>query len=54
MATKIHFTKMHGCGNNYIYVYLPDNPIPDLAKAAVEWSKPNFGIGSAGLITIEP
>lgn len=44
---------MHGCGNNYIYVYLPDNPIPDLEKAAVEWSKPNFGIGSDGLITIE-
>ena len=44
---------MHGCGNNYIYVYLPDNPIPDLAKAAVEWSKPNFGVGSDGLITIE-
>lgn len=53
MASKIHFTKMHGCGNNYIYVYLPNNPIPDLAKAAVEWSKPNFGIGSDGLITIE-
>lgn len=53
MATTIHFTKMHGCGNNYIYVYLPDNPIADLVKAAVEWSKPNFGIGSDGLITIE-
>lgn len=53
MATKIHFTKMHGCGNNYIYVYLPDNPIPDLEKASIEWSKPNFGIGSDGLITIE-
>ena len=53
MANKIHFTKMHGCGNNYIYVYLPDNPIADLAKAAVEWSKPNFGVGSDGLITID-
>lgn len=54
MATKIHFTKMHGCGNNYIYVYLPDNPIADLSRAAVEWSKPHVGIGSDGLITIEP
>lgn len=53
MATKIHFTKMHGCGNNYIYVYLPDNPIADLAKASVELSRPHFGIGSDGLITIE-
>lgn len=53
MARKIRFTKMHGCGNNYIYVYLPDNPISNLERAAVEWSKSNFGIGSDGLITIE-
>jgi len=53
MTAKINFTKMHGCGNNYIYVYLPDNPIPDLEKAAIEWSQQNFGIGSDGLITIE-
>ncbi len=49
----IDFTKMHGCGNNYIYVYLPDNPIADLSKASVEWSKPHFGVGSDGLITID-
>ena len=53
MATRINFTKMHGCGNNYIYVYLPDNHIPDLQKAAVEWSRQHFGIGSDGLITID-
>lgn len=53
MTTKIQFTKMHGCGNNYIYVYLPDNPIPDLPKAAIEWSRQHFGIGSDGLITID-
>lgn len=50
---KIDFTKMHGCGNNYIYVYLPENDIPDLSKASVEWSKPHFGVGSDGLITID-
>jgi len=49
----IRFTKMEGCGNNYIYVYLPQNPIADLEKAAIEWSRPNFGIGSDGLITID-
>lgn len=53
MTKKIHFTKMHGCGNNYIYVYLPDNPIPDLAQASIDWSRPNFSIGSDGLITID-
>ena len=50
----IRFTKMHGCGNNYIYVYLPENEIPDLQKAAIDWSRQGFGIGSDGLITIEP
>lgn len=50
---RIHFTKMHGCGNNYIYVYLPDNPIADLRQASIDWSRQGFGIGSDGLITIE-
>lgn len=53
MAHEIHFTKMHGCGNNYIYLYLPENPIADLEKAAIEWSRLHFGIGSDGLITID-
>lgn len=50
---RIHFTKMHGCGNNYIYVYLPDNPIATPEQAAIEWSRQGFGIGSDGLITID-
>lgn len=53
MATPIRFSKMHGCGNNYIYVYLPENPIPDLSTASIEWSRQHFGIGSDGLITID-
>ena len=53
MTEIIHFTKMHGCGNNYIYVYLPENTIRDFSKASIEWSKPDFGIGSDGLITID-
>lgn len=53
MSQQIHFTKMHGCGNNYIYVYLPDNPIENLPEASIKWSRQHFGIGSDGLITIE-
>ena len=53
MMATVNFTKMHGCGNNYIYVYLPDNPISDLAAASIQWSRPGFGIGSDGLITID-
>lgn len=47
------FTKMQGCGNDYVYVdctqYTPDN-IPELA---VKVSDRHFGIGSDGLILIK-
>lgn len=49
---SIKFTKMHGAGNDYIYVYTPDYPIADPAAASIAWSKPHFGIGSDGLILI--
>ncbi len=52
MRHEIKFTKMHGAGNDYIYVYLPDNPIADPVRCAIEWSRPHFGIGSDGLILI--
>ena len=49
---KIHFVKMHGLGNDYIYVDTEFNNIPDPSKASIEWSKPHTGIGSDGLILI--
>ena len=49
---KIHFVKMHGLGNDYIYVDTEFNEIPDPSKASIEWSKPHTGIGSDGLILI--
>ena len=52
MTKVIRFTKMHGAGNDYIYVYSPDNPIANPGKAALKWSKPHTGIGSDGLIII--
>lgn len=52
MSRNIHFTKMHGAGNDYIYVYTPQYPIPNPAEASIQWSKPHFGIGSDGLILI--
>lgn len=48
----IKFTKMHGAGNDYIYVYTPDNPITDPSKVSIELSRPHFSIGSDGLILI--
>ncbi len=58
---KLHFTKMHGTGNDYIYVDLfrevvPDDPsaVPNFSALAVRISDRHFGIGSDGLILIAP
>ena len=52
MTPKIKFTKMHGAGNDYIYVDTTRYPIADPEKKAIEWSKFHTGIGSDGLILI--
>ncbi len=49
---KIHFTKMHGCGNDYIYVDTMQYPIADPVQAAIIWSDRHKGIGSDGLVLI--
>ena len=48
------FTKMHGCGNDYVYVNLFEEKIADPAKVSIAVSDRHFGIGSDGLITIGP
>ena len=49
---KIHFTKMHGCGNDYIYVDTMQYPISDPVQASILWSDRHKGIGSDGLVLI--
>ena len=49
---KIPFTKMQGCGNDYIYVNTMQYDIPDPAAAAIAWSDRHKGIGSDGLVLI--
>ncbi len=53
---KIPFTKMHGLGNNYIYIDLFHTDLPEerLSELAVKMSNPNTGIGSDGMILIHP
>ncbi len=48
------FTKMHGCGNNYVYVNCFEETVKDPAKMAIAVSNINYGIGSDGLILIGP
>lgn len=49
---KIKFTKMHGAGNDYIYVNTMLYPIEHPEEAAIQWSRPHTGIGSDGLVLI--
>lgn len=49
------FVKMHGIGNDYIYIDCFINPVPqDPSALAEEMSRPHFGVGSDGLVLILP
>ena len=53
---KINFTKMHGCGNDYVYINgftekIPQEQKPDFVRRV---SDRHFGIGSDGAIFINP
>ena len=51
----MRFTKMHGCGNDYIYVDCITDPMPhDPAGLARSISDRHFGVGADGLILICP
>ena len=53
MVEKIRFTKMHGCGNDYIYVNMMDNAIAHPQAVSVALSDRHKGIGSDGLVLID-
>ena len=50
--SKIRFTKMHGAGNDYIYVDSTLFNIADPSAAAIKWSDRHKGIGADGLVLI--
>ena len=52
MTQKIRFTKMHGCGNDYIYINMMEEKIADPQVAAIALSDRHKGIGSDGLVLI--
>ena len=53
MTETVRFTKMHGAGNDYIYVNTLLYNIEDPVEAAIQWSVPHTGIGSDGLVLID-
>ena len=48
-----NFTKMHGCGNDYVYFDCTKEALPNASEAAVFMSDRNTGIGGDGIILIK-
>ena len=48
------FTKMEGCGNDYIYINCFEEDVNNPSELAVKMSNRNFGVGSDGIILIMP
>jgi diaminopimelate epimerase len=52
----MRFTKMHGAGNDYVYVNCFEEKVPEdrLNELARRVSDPHFGVGGDGMILIRP
>lgn len=51
---KLNFTKMHGCGNDYIYFDCFDKMIENPEELSVRLSDRHFSIGGDGIVLICP
>ncbi len=54
MKKKINFTKMHGIGNDYIYINCFDGIPADPSELAIKMSPRHFSVGSDGIVLICP
>lgn len=50
----MRFTKMHGIGNDYVYVNCFEEKIDNPEEVSIKISDRHFGIGSDGLVMIMP
>ena len=48
------FTKMHGSGNDYVYVNCFEETVDNPSEVSIKVSDRHFGIGSDGLVLIKP
>ena len=54
MTTTVRMTKMHGAGNDYVYVDCRTHDLPDPSRVARAVSRRHHGIGADGLILVRP
>lgn len=53
-GATLKFTKMHGCGNDYIYFNCFDTPVDNPEELAIRLSDRHKGIGGDGVILVCP
>ncbi len=51
---EILFTKMHGIGNDYIYIHCPGGVPSEISELSIEMSRRHVAVGSDGIILILP
>ena len=54
IIVTLNFTKMHGCGNDYIYVNAYQQPIENPNELSEILSDRHFSVGGDGLILVCP
>ncbi len=50
----MHFSKMQGIGNDFVFVDCFTQAVPDPSRLALVMSKQHFGVNADGLILVEP
>ncbi len=50
----MRFTKMHGLGNDFIFIENPDNQEMDYSSLAIRWCHRQLGIGADGIVAVLP
>ena len=50
----MRFTKMHGLGNDFVFIENPENIEMDYSAIAIKWCNRQLGIGADGLVVVLP
>ena len=48
----MNFVKMHGAGNDYVYIDCFNETVKNPSELAIKLSKPHFGIGADGIVLL--
>ena len=50
----MRFTKMHGIGNDYLFINCFEEYVPDPSRLALEMCREHVGVGADGIVLLEP